>query len=228
MHDYKNKEYHTSSLSDPDYPSLLKEIDAPPKNLFYKGLKLLDYKFAVAIVGSRKCTKYGISAAKYFSREISRIGITIISGMAEGIDRAAHVEAINEKGGSIGVLGCGFDFMYPKSNQDLYDRILENGSLVSEYKPEMPPRKENFPHRNRIISGLSLGIIVVEAAQRSGALMTAGFARKQNRAVFSVPGNIFNIKSKGTNDLIKRGAKLATSIEDILHEIRKEHFHFFK
>lgn len=200
------------------YPDILSLIYCPPPLLFYRGRKIKEANFCVAVVGSRKCSAYGREVAEYIGRNLSRIGITVVSGLACGIDSFAQKAAMEEKGGSIGVLGCGIDIIYPPENKELYRRIPENGSIVTEFPPGTPPLKSNFPVRNRIISGLSRGVIVVEAGNRSGAIITGEMALKQNREVFAVPGNIFNPVSRGCHMLIKSGAKLAADIDDILEE----------
>jgi len=206
------------NISDKKYPNILKQIYFPPPILFFKGEKITKTKFNIAVVGTRGCTSYGMGAAEYISRELSKIGITIVSGMALGIDSHAQKAALKESGGSIGVLGCGIDIVYPPENRHLYRDIIENGSLVSEFFPGTPPLKSNFPSRNRIISGLCSGVVVIEAARRSGAIITSEMALRQNREVFAVPGSIFNSKASGCHWLIKSGAKLVEDIDDILEE----------
>jgi DNA processing protein len=159
--------------------------------------------------------------AIYISEQLSRTGISVISGMATGIDYFAQRAALKEAGGSIGVIGCGIDIIYPYENKNLYEEIIENGCIVTEFLPGTPPLKQNFPARNRIISGLSMGVIVVEAGDRSGALITSKFALEQNREVFSIPGSIFSYESRGCHNLIKRGAKLVEDIDDVLEELKQ-------
>ncbi|MFO7929555.1 MAG: DNA-processing protein DprA [Candidatus Humimicrobiaceae bacterium] len=206
------------NISDDRYPEPLKKIDNPPPIFFYKGDKILNSKFNIAIVGTRNCSSYGIKAAKYFAKKLSRLGITVISGMARGIDYYAQSEALKESGGSIGVLGCGINIYYPKSSAGLYKTINSNGSLISEYLPFEKPKKWYFPYRNRIISGLSRGVLIIESGSRGGALITADYALKQNREVFAVPGNIFSNASRGCHGLIKQGAKLVENADDLLEE----------
>jgi DNA processing protein len=207
------------NISEAGYPCLLKEIDFPPPLIFYRGDKTKLKNCAIAIVGTRKFSPYGRDAAAYISRQLSKKGITIISGMATGIDYFAQRAALEEKGGSVGVLGCGIDKVYPESNRYLYDEIVRNGGLLSEYIPGTPPLKRNFPARNRIISGISMGVIVVEAREKSGALITGDFAMEQNREVFAIPGSIFSDESRGCHLLIKNGAKLIEDADDVIIEV---------
>ncbi|MBU4293592.1 MAG: DNA-processing protein DprA [Actinobacteria bacterium] len=207
------------NISGKFYPKLLKEIFYPPPVLFYKGNQILKSDYLLAIVGTRKCSAYGKDVARYISRQLSKIGITIVSGMASGIDYWAQKAALEEKGSSIGILGCGIDIIYPPENKDLYIQLMNNGSLLTEFFPGTPPLKSNFPARNRIISGMSMGVVVIEAGIKSGALITGEFALNQNREVFAIPGSIFNSESQGCHKLIKNGAKLVENIDDILEEI---------
>jgi len=215
----KEKEFEIINISEKNYPLMLKEIYFPPPLLFLKGGRAMDKDFYIAIVGTRKCSVYGRDVAIYFSHELSKIGITVVSGLASGIDYWSHKASVHEKGGTIGVLGCGIDIIYPPENKKLFLEIIEDGSIITEFLPGVPPLKSNFPARNRIISGMSSGVIIIEAAERSGALITANFALQQNREVFAVPGDIFNISSSGCHKLIKSGAKLAEHIDDILEEL---------
>ncbi len=205
-------------ISSNSYPDMLKKIYLPPPFLFFKGDKIKNPGFMVAIVGSRKCTAYGREVAEYISKNLSRMGITVVSGLAAGIDSSAHRAAIKEEGGSIGVLGCGIDIVYPPENRFLYDDILENGSIITEFLPGTRPLKYNFPVRNRIISGLSGGVVVIEAGEKSGAIITCEMALRQNREVMAVPGSIFSPMNRGCHRLIKEGAKLVENIDDILDE----------
>jgi DNA processing protein len=207
------------NISDSYYPPFLKLIYNPPVLLFCKGDKINQTINYISIVGTRKNSVYGRDAAIYFSGELSKLGITIVSGMAAGIDAIAHCAALKYKGGTCGVMGSGIDVVYPPENRKLFSEIPENGSVISEFPPGTPPLKSNFPARNRIISGFSMATIVIEAPEKSGALITAEFALDQNREVFAVPGNIFSTESAGCNNLIKNGARPATSIDDILSEI---------
>ncbi|MCF7869985.1 MAG: DNA-processing protein DprA [Candidatus Omnitrophica bacterium] len=206
-------------LFDSDYPYYLKEISSPPLVLYLKGnIKLLG-KESVAIVGTRTPTNYGKETAFNFSYKLSSLGVNIVSGLALGIDTSAHKGALKAGGTTTAVLGSGLNYIYPRQNKRLAESIAKEGLLVSEYPIEAAPLASNFPRRNRIISGLSKGVVVAEAAQRSGALITANFAVGQNREVFALPGDIDKFQSKGPNSLIKEGAKLVDSIEDILEEI---------
>ena len=208
------------NISQKEYPELLKEIYFPPPLLFCRGKNFLSVNnLKIGVVGTRNCSEYGQEAAAYISRELSKMGFTVTSGMALGIDKTAHLTAIKEVGGSIGVLGTGIDVEYPYENKKLYSEIIENGGLVTEFLPGTPPLKINFPARNRIISGMSIGVIVIEAGEKSGAVVTAKSAIRENREVFAVPGSIFSDKSKGCHSLIKSGAKLVENIDDILEEL---------
>ncbi|MBF0517222.1 MAG: DNA-protecting protein DprA [Nitrospirae bacterium] len=205
---------------DADYPPLLKEIPDHPLILFVKGQLRPEYRYAIAIVGTRKASHYGISVTERFTEQLTSMGFTIISGMARGIDTAAHKKAIQNNGNTIAVLGCGVDVVYPPESAWLYKRIVEEGAVVSEFLPGTKPLRENFPVRNRLISGLSLGVLVVEASQKSGALITAEFALDQGREVFAVPGNVMSSSFAGTHSLIQKGAKLVQSADDIVEELR--------
>ncbi|MCL5772369.1 MAG: DNA-processing protein DprA [Actinobacteria bacterium] len=209
------------NINQKEYPEFLREIYFPPPILFCKGEKIKDTdNLKIAIVGTRNCSDYGKEVAAYLSKELSKIGFIVVSGMALGIDAEAHKAAIKESGGSIGVLGTGIDIQYPYENKNLFEEIIKNGSLVTEFLPKTQPLKNNFPARNRIISGMSIGVIVVEAGDKSGAIVTAKTAIKENREVFAVPGNIFSEKSKGCHSLIKCGAKLVEDVDDILEEFK--------
>lgn len=205
-------------ISDPDYPESLKEISNPPLVLYLRGDRKVLGKFLFAIVGSRKPTSYGISVAKEFSLQLSKKGMVIVSGLARGIDTIAHREAIQE-GTTIAVLGSGLLNIYPRENKELSRKIASAGAVISEFPLLTSPLKENFPRRNRIVSGISRGVLVVEAGLRSGALITAHLACEQNREVFAIPGNVNSSLSKGTHILIKEGAKLVDHLDDILEEL---------
>jgi len=205
-------------IDDDEYPKLLREIyDAPPV-LYVKGNITESDDMSIAIVGSRNATSYGKLMSEKFSYELSKHGFTIISGMARGIDSQAHKGAIKAGGRTIAVLGCGVNIAYPEENKKLMEEIISKGAVVSEYPLDYLPVAGNFPARNRIISGLSLGVLVVEAGVKSGSLITAKFALEQGRDVFAVPGIITSAYSQGTNGLIKQGAKLVASVSDILDE----------
>lgn len=208
--------------SDPGYPENLLEIYDPPPVIFYKGqLKSAD-KLSVAIVGTRKPSPYGLVVAEKLAKDLTALGITIISGMARGIDSAAHRGALTGGARTIAVLGCGPDVVYPKENKKLMDEIMNNGAVVSEFPPGTQPEAWRFPVRNRIISGLSQATLVVEAAERSGALITADFALEQGRDVMAVPGNVVNPLSRGPHRLIKQGARLIEGAGDVLDELGME------
>lgn len=207
------------TIHDDEYPENLKNIYDPPPVLYVKGELAREDKLAVGIVGSRKASEYGLKAAERIAARLGELGITIVSGMALGIDSAAHRGALSSRGRTIAVFGCGLKYVYPRTNYNLSQDILKNGALISEYPFGMQALPAQFPARNRIISGMSLGIIVVEAGEKSGSLITADFALEQGRDVFAVPGNISSPNSKGTNTLIKNGAKLVSSIEDIIEEL---------
>ena len=205
------------TLDDPDYPERLACISAPPLALFMRGrTELLDYENGLGVIGSRRPTHYGVTMADEFSKSLSRKGFTIISGMAMGIDAMAHQAALESGGNTIAVFGGGVDICYPQTNYDIFLEMCEKGLILSEYEPGEAHVSIHFPARNRIISGLSDAVLVVEAALRSGTLITADFALEQNKDVFAVPGRVTDMLSKGTNNLIKQGAILADSPADIL------------
>ena len=210
------------SIHNKKYPEQLRNIYNPPIKLYAIGnTEILNQK-GIAIVGSRKATEYGQKVALQISKELSQRGFHIISGLARGIDSYAHIGNINSKstGKTIAVLGSSLDNMYPKENRNLAIEIIKTGGcILSEYPIGSEIQAKNFPERNRIISGLSKGVIIIEASEKSGALITADFALEQGKDVFAVPGNIFSENSVGTNDLIKQGAKAVTSFQDILEEI---------
>ncbi len=217
------------TLHAPDYPRLLRHLTDPPPFLYVKGA-LRDTDTAIAIVGSRQASGYGIATTQKMAQELARHGITVVSGMARGVDAAAHRGALMEDGPTIGILGCGIDVVYPRENRALFAEMATRGALVSEFPMGTLPLAENFPRRNRIISGFSRGILVVEAAEGSGSLITAQCALEQNRDVYAIPGNIHSANSRGTNRLIKQGAKLVETVEDILEDIpqqggKSEHHH---
>jgi DNA processing protein len=204
---------------DPLYPPLLKEIPDAPPGLFIRGEPAALSGLQVAVVGSRNPSPSGRRIARQFGAELGRAGITITSGLAVGIDSQAHEGALEAGAPTVAVLGCGLDTLYPRRNRGLAERIAESGALVTEFPPGTPPVAANFPRRNRLISGLGGGVVVVEAALKSGSLITARFAMEQGREVFAVPGAIHNPLSQGCHALIRQGAKLTEQIEDILEEL---------
>lgn len=203
-----------------EYPKLLKNIHKPPHVLYLNGSFEKEDENVVAIVGSRRASRYGLEMSENLAYELALRGVTIVSGMARGIDSAAHRGALKANGRTIAVMGSGHGHIYPPENKDLYERIANTGVVVSEFENNMAPLPKNFPIRNRIISGLSLGVVVVEAAKNSGALITADFALEQGREVFAVPGKISSLTSAGTHDLIKDGAKLVQTADDIMEELK--------
>jgi len=211
-------------IFDDAYPELLKHIDNPPLVLYVRGSVAAFNGIVFAIVGSRTPTRYGLAMAERFSSQLAALGVVVISGLADGIDTAAHRAAI-ENGKSLAVLGSGLLRIYPRHNEKLAVDIIRHGALISEFGLFVPPDKENFPRRNRIISGLSRGVLVVEAAERSGALITAHLAAEQNREVFVIPGNIDSPLSKGTNTLIKEGAQPIDCLEDVLGALGVNQIH---
>ena len=206
------------SILDPEYPALLKEISYPPLGLYLKGQLPLN-KPALAVVGTRKFSNYGKLVTEKLVKDLVAHQLIIVSGLAYGIDTLAHKTALENQGITLAVLGAGFHHIFPSLNQSLANQIIQTGALITEYAPNLPPLKHHFPWRNRIISGLTLGTLVIEAKEKSGALITSRFALEQNREVFAVPGSIFNPTSLGTNHLIQEGAKLVCCLEDILAEL---------
>lgn len=207
-------------FDDKDYPELLKEIAIPPILLLVKGEILPQDVNAIAVVGTRKITPYGRQVTQRLVRGLVSHNITIVSGLARGVDSVAHRTALEFGGRTLAVLGSGLDVIYPPENRNLAFQIAQNGALISEFPLEAAPEARHFPQRNRIISGLSLGVVVTEGASRSGTKITANFAVEQNREVFAVAGNIDSPMSEGPADLIKMGAKIVTRVEDILEEVR--------
>lgn len=204
------------NIGDKEYPKNLKKIYDAPVSLYIKGNFSILNKKNIGIVGCRECSEYGKIASKYFSYNLAKQNINIVSGLAKGIDSYSHIGCIGAKGNTIAVVGNGLDIVYPKENIELANKIIGTGGcIISEYPCGTKPDKMNFPARNRIISGISSGIIVVEAKEKSGTLITVDFALEQGRDVFVVPGNINSINSVGTNDLIKQGAKLVSTYKDI-------------
>ena len=204
--------------ADPDYPELLKQIYDPPVVLYVKGELLPKDKNAVAMVGSRMTTHYGIEVARKLAYQLAYVGVTVVSGGARGIDSAAHQGALSAKGRTVAVLGTGINIVTPPENAELFERIAASGAVVTQFPFNCPPDKQSFPIRNRIVAGMTLGTVVVEASLTSGALITANFATEYGRQVFAVPGRIDSPRSKGCHELIKKGAKLCESAEDILSE----------
>jgi DNA processing protein len=203
-----------------EYPDLLREVSSPPAMLFLSGNAELLWKAQLAVVGSRHCSDSGIRHTHFFTEQCARKGWAITSGMAAGIDAAAHQAALSIKTSTIAVLACGVDVCYPQRNQHLFDQIAEQGLLVSEHPPNTPPLREQFPSRNRIIAGLGLGTLVVEANLRSGALITARLAAELGREVFAIPGSIHNPHVRGCHRLIKQGASLIESPEELLEQLQ--------
>ena len=206
-------------IDDERYPQKLKQIFSPPEILYCVGDISLLNEFSIAIVGCRRNSPYGEKITKIFADNLSKNGVTIISGLAKGIDSFAHESSHKNIGRTIAVLGNGLNIIYPRENEELFFNIIENGGLIiSEFPPDTPPFKENFPKRNRIISGLSNGVLVIEAKRNSGTMITVNYALEQGKDVFVIPGNIDSLNSTGTNDLIKDGAKLVTNFKEILAE----------
>ena len=210
---------HVVTLADSDYPQALLNIPDPPLLLYVKGRLDLLNRPALAVVGSRSATPQGIHNAEAFARSLSDAGLCIISGMAQGIDAAAHRGALTGRGNSIAIVGTGLDKVYPAANRELAHMLAKQGALISEFPLGTPPLAANFPRRNRLISGMSLGCLVVEASLQSGSLITARLALEQGREVFAIPGSIHAPQSKGCHALLKQGAKLAETAQDILEEL---------
>lgn len=206
-------------IYDKDYPERLNKVYDKPIVLYIKGDKTILNKFSLAVIGCREHTKYGEIVAKNISTQIAKSNIITVSGLAKGIDSIAHKETLKAQGKTIAVIGSGLDNIYPSENINLANEIIKNGgAIISEYVIGTKPQKMNFPARNRIISGLSNGVVVIEAKKKSGTMITVDFALEQGKEVFAVPGNILSQNSEGTNELIKQGAKMVTGIEDILEE----------
>jgi DNA processing protein len=211
----------TITLADADYPARLANIIDPPLVLHFRGRRELLAEYAIAVVGSRRASPYALNAARHFVQPLaSDAKLVIVSGLAAGVDAAAHAAALDARGSTIAVLGTGIDIIYPRANRALFRRIEAEGLIVSEFPPATPPRKLNFPIRNRVISGLSLGTVIVEATGRSGSLITARTAAEQGREVFAVPGSIFSGGTEGTHRLIQYGAKLVHEVNDITSELK--------
>lgn len=211
---------HLLTLEDDEYPENLRQTSFPPPVLYVRGALQPQDRFSVAVVGSRNATSYGRSAAQQFATRLAAVGLTVISGMARGIDSAAHQAALAVQGRTIAVLGNGLAVCYPAENRNLADGVAAGGALISEYPMETPPDRYNFPERNHIIAALAMGTLVVEAAEKSGALITANDALEEGRFVFALPGDITRQNSRGTNALIQAGARLVQSPDEIVMEMR--------
>jgi DNA processing protein len=209
---------HVLIQGDEDYPELLRHIYDPPIVLYAKGQLTAKDKNAVAMVGSRMTTHYGIETARKLAYQLAYVGVTVVSGGARGIDTASHQGALAAKGRTVCVLGTGINIVFPPENAELFERIAENGAVITQFPFNRPADKQSFPIRNRIVAGMTLGTVIVEADMNSGALITANFATEYGRQVFAVPGRIDSPRSKGCHDLIKKGAKLCEGAEDILSE----------
>ena len=207
------------TLYDDAYPARLKEIDTPPLVLYIRGELTSDDALSISLVGSRDAKDYGRKVGYRLSFQLAQRGLTVVSGLARGIDTSAHRGALEAGGRTIAVMGSGLSFIYPATNSDLAEKITASGALISEFPMGVKPKPRNFPRRNRIISGLTLGTVVVEASNRSGALITARLAGEQGREVFAVPGEIFSELSTGTHKLINNGAKLINTVDDLLNEL---------
>ncbi|MGI6595726.1 MAG: DNA-processing protein DprA [Candidatus Ratteibacteria bacterium] len=210
------------SIADDDYPHLLKETHSPPLLLYVKGTLPSAKDICIAIVGTRTPSVYGLRTAEKLAGELSLYGITIVSGLARGIDTAAHKGALKTKGKTLAVTGCGFRHFYPKENLRLSEEIAKTGAVITEFPSYITPRPSNFPQRNRIVSGICRGTLVVEAGQKSGALITANFALEQGREVLAIPGRTEDLTSKGTNRLLKEGALLVENVMDIIDALNLE------
>jgi DNA processing protein len=204
---------------DQDYPANLKDIYDPPAILFMRGQIVPEDSRAVAVVGTRNPSRYGREIAETLARELAGAGVTIVSGLARGIDTVCHAAALKAGGRTIGVLGCGIDVKYPKENGALMEQMAVSGAVITEFRPGIRPLATNFFRRNRIVSGLSRGVVVIEASRNSGSLITAEHALDQNRDVFAVPGNILNVRARGCHYLIKQGAGLVESAQDVLDAV---------
>ena len=215
----RSSHHHIVTLDDPHYPNLLKQISDPPSILFIKGEPDTLLIPSIAVVGSRAATSAGLQSAYQLAGELGSLGFSVSSGMAAGVDGAAHQACIDNSGKTIAVLGTGVEVIYPRRHKKLYEKIQYHGAVISEFWPDVRPYAGNFPKRNRIISGLSLGTLVVEACRKSGSLITARLALEQGREVFAVPGNILGGQSQGCHDLLRDGAKLVENVADIIEEV---------
>ena len=212
-------QFEVLTLQDPGYPTALRAIADPPQALYVRGRLAEADRTAVAVVGARRASPYGVAVAEWLGRELTRNGVTVVSGLARGIDAAAHRGALQGGGRTIAVLGCGVDIIYPPEHGRLVAQITGAGAVLSESPPGTPPLKHQFPRRNRLISGLALGVVVVEGREDSGALITADCALDQGREVFAVPGPVFAQTSVLPHRLLQQGAKLVTMVEHILEEL---------
>lgn len=210
---------HLAVWGQEDYPARLEHIYNPPYALFYRGNCPHSTQRSIGVVGARNCTHYGRTVAEQIGKGLALAGVRVISGMAAGIDGAAQRGALLGQGGTCAVLGCGVDICYPAGNRKLYEQLAKEGCIVSEYPPHTQPLALNFPQRNRIISGLSDGVLVVEAREKSGSLITADFALEQGKEIYAVPGRISDLSSRGTNHLIRQGAGIFLNMEDFLKEM---------
>lgn len=215
------RDHHLLTWDDPNYPPLLKEIDDPPAVLYAKGSLSALAPLTVAMVGTRKPSATGAETARYFARELSQQGITVVSGLALGIDAQAHQGCLDVGGKTIAVMGTGIDCIYPYRHRDLANNISQDGLLITEFSLKTTPNAGHFPRRNRIISGLARLTLIVEAAIKSGSLITARLAMEQNRDVLAIPGSINNPQARGCHQLLQQGAKLVTSVQDVLDELPK-------
>lgn len=213
------------TLADDHYPRLLREIPSPPPVIYIKGEIQPEDETAIGVVGTRRATRYGQEMTRRLSSGLAAAGVAIVSGLARGVDGIAHSEAIEAGGRTLAVLGCGVDQLYPPEHRKLSEQVIENGALVSEFPIGTRPEARNFPIRNRLISGMSLGVLVVEAPRKSGALITSTFAADQGRTVFAVPGSAMSSASEGTLQLLRDGAALAATVDDVLQELNLERRH---
>jgi len=220
MEVYGKKGIGVVTIAEAGYPRLLAQIPSPPPVLFVRGTFLPEDNLAIAIVGTRRSTSYGREVTSRMASGLAEAGVTVVSGLARGIDAAAHSATLASGGRTIAVLGSGVDIIYPSEHHQLAERIIENGALISDYPPGRKPDAPNFPARNRIISGLSLGVVVVEAPNRSGALITVDFAADQGREVFIVPGSVLSDNSAGCHRMLRDGARLVTCADDVLDDLR--------
>lgn len=214
----KEKGIYFVTIDDNNYPEALRNIYNPPHTLYYKGKLPKKEQKVIAMVGARNCSDYGRAMAEYFAMELAKKGVVVISGLAAGIDSYAHKGALKVLGETIGVLGCGVDICYPKENFNLYMQMQELGCILSEYGPGISPRTFNFPMRNRIISGISDGVFIIEAKEKSGSLITVDFGLEQGKNIYTLPGRVCDDLSLGCNNLIKQGAKVVTNTYDILED----------